>query len=170
MNRSRPLVLVLLVVSACATIATRQARERELERQLAAWQSTEPLGPGWAAARRLLAERGYPLADKDAGAAGQRAMSQLERLASPARATVERGPLERSLETGWSRQRDRYSMQSLPAGDGWRIVLWRVEEGADGRPVEPRRDLDLELELVRRLDPDGAARIDAALEAERASR
>jgi hypothetical protein len=56
-------------------------------------------------------------------------------------------------------------VRSLPAADGWRIVFWRLEDGSDGRPVEPRRDRALELALVRRIDPAAAARIDAALAA-----
>jgi hypothetical protein len=163
-RRSAPL-LAVLVLAACATVRARDARERELEEQLAAWHGSEPLDRGWDEARRLLAERGYPLADKDADAVGQRRMSALERLGSPARATAERGPLERSLDTGWSGARDRCSVRSLPAADGWRIVFWRLEDGTDGRPIEPRRDRALELALVRRIDPAAAARIDAALAA-----
>jgi hypothetical protein len=158
-------VWALLVLAACATVRAHGARERELEQQLAAWRSSEPLDRGWDEARRLLAERGYPLADKDADAVGQRRMGALDRLGSPARATAEPRPLERSLDTGWSAARDRYSVRSVPAADGWRIVFWRLDDGADGRPVEPRRDRALELALVRRIDPAAAARIDAALAA-----
>jgi hypothetical protein len=158
-------VWALLLLAACATVRGRDARERELEQQLAAWRSSEPLDRGWDEARRLLAERGYPLADKDADAVGQRRIPPLERLASPARATAEGGPLDRSLDTGWSGGRDRYAVRSLAAGDGWRIAFWRLEDGTDGRPMEPTRDRAMELALVRRLDPDAAARIDAALAA-----
>lgn len=163
MTRCRAILWAVLVVAGCATLAPGGAGDRDLERQLAAWQSPEPLDRVWQEARRLLAARGFPLADKDADAVGQRRMNPLERLGSPARATVERGPNDRTLETGWSESRHRYVLQSLPTAAGFQIVLWRIDEGADGRPVQPRRDLALELELVRRVDPAGAERIEATL-------
>lgn len=164
MTRARLLVVAVLATG-CA-IAAQRARTRALERELAAWQSPEPLERVWQEARLLLVERGYTLAPKDAEAVGKSPMSWIERLVSPARDTRERGPFERSLETGWSRVRDRYRVECRPRGaDGWQIVFLRIEEAMADRPGEPSRDVELELALVRRVDPAAAARIDGALSA-----
>ena len=152
-----------LLAAGCATLAAPRARERELDRQLEAWRSPAALDGAWLEARRLLAERGYPLADGDADAVSQPRMPLAERLLTPARATVTRGPLERSLDTGWTRARERMRLESGPTAAGWRIRFLRVDEGSGERPGRPARDVELELALVRRLDPAGAARIDAAL-------
>jgi hypothetical protein len=160
------LLLVAALASGCA-IAAQRARTRALERELAAWQSPQPLEQVWQQARLLLAERGYTLGPKDAEAIGRSPMSWIERLVSPARDTRERGPFERSLETGWSRVRDRYRVECRPRGGdgGWQIVFLRIEEAMTDRPGEPSRDVELELALVRRVDPAGAARIDGILSA-----
>jgi hypothetical protein len=161
----RACVLVSVVLAmGCASLAARRARERTLERELATWQSAQPLDAVWQEARLLLADRGYPLAGKDAEAVGQRSGSWIERLVSKARETAVRGPLERSLETGWN-QRDRYRLESRPRADGYQLVFWRIDQAREERPGNFARDLELELALVRRVDPAAAARIDEALAA-----
>ena len=159
-----------LLVAGCAALRAPHARTAELERQLDSWRSPAALDVAWQEARLLLAERGYPLAGKDATAAGQPPMPTAERLVSPARETALGGPLERTLDTGWTRARDRYRVASSPTAAGWRVVFLHVDEGSGDRPARPVRDAELELALVRRVDPAGAARIDAALAAPGATR
>jgi hypothetical protein len=158
-------LLCAVLVAGCASVAARRAHERALEQQLGEFQSARSLDDGWQEARRLLAERGYPLAAKDAAAVGQEPMGWAERIFSPARETAERGALERSLDTGWSRARDRYRLESRPNAGGWRVIFSRIDEALSDRPGQPSRDLELELALVRRVDPEAAARIDQALPA-----
>lgn len=154
---------LLCALAACAPLVARRDRERALERELAASRAAQPIDVAWQEARRLLAERGYPLAGRDAAAVGQPPMGWAERIVSPARETSERGPLERSLDTGWSRARERYHVESRPSGDGWEVVFTRVDGAQGDRRGMPRRDLELELALLRRVDPAAAGRVDAAL-------
>jgi hypothetical protein len=163
--RTYALVAVMVATSGCASYAAQRARQRALEAQLAGWQGARPLDEVWQEARLLLAERGYPLAGKDAEAVGQRTGSWVERLLSKARETVVRGPAERSMETGWGRSRNRYKLESRARTDGFQVFFWRIDETVQDRPGQPKRDLELELALVRRVDPEAAARIDTALSA-----
>jgi hypothetical protein len=163
--RTYVLVAVALAASGCASYAAQRARQRALEAQLSGWQGAQPLDEVWQEARRLLSERGYPLAAKDAEAVGQKSGSWVERLLSKAHETVVRGPAERSLETGWGRSRNRYKLESHPRDEGFQVFFWRIDEAMQDRPGHSTRDLELELALVRRVDPEAAARIDAALSA-----
>jgi hypothetical protein len=162
----------------CASLAAQRARTESLERQLDAFRYTEPLDDVWQHARLLLAERGYPLAGADAKAAGQPTMSVPVRIFSPARetSTRKRGSaalidntthvdevVPQSLDTGWNTYWKRYHVEASVAADGCRVIFTRLEQEQTDRQVVASRDLELELELLRRIDPVRAARIEAKL-------
>jgi hypothetical protein len=180
---------LLATLLGCASWRAERARHGRLEAELGALRYARPLDEVWLEVRRLLADRGFPLAGEDAKAVGQDDGSFLSRMLSAARETrpIEYGvmpglgtgttgvlpglrgdasepsgpPQGLMLETGWH-QDDRYRAEAFVENGGIRVVLTRfVREGQD--PVgKPSRDLALELELARRVEPDAAARIEAA--------
>jgi len=178
-------VAFLLAASGCASLQASRAREKALVAQLEAFRYEKPLDEVWQQARRLLAELGYPLASDDAAAVQQKETSLVERIVSPAKDTRPRsadvglfqrfagagssgralGPDdERFLETGWRRQGDRYRVDGLHDDRGCRVLFTRIfQDRTDHRDV-PERDLEMELDLARRVDPEAAVRIEAAVE------
>lgn len=179
------LAAVLVAATGCASAQARKARALELERQLDAFTYDKPLDEVWQQARLLLAERGYPLAGADASAAGQTEMGWASRLGSPARATsvgVPRPGLLQALglaetekpavdtqwlDTGWNGYDERYHLEGTKIGSGCRVIFTHVKADRTDRRDVRTRDLEMELDLARRVDPDAAARIDASLEAQR---
>jgi len=177
---------LVAATAGCAAAQARKARARELETQLDAFRYQKPLDEVWQQARLLLAEQGYPLARADAKAAGQAEMSWVERLASPARATsagapqgdllqmlglVEKSPAEKpssdlqSLDTGWNGYGERYHVEGMKDGGGCRVIFTHIKADRTDRREERTRDREMELDLVRRADPEAALRIEAALAA-----
>jgi hypothetical protein len=172
------------VAAACALacVPPSQLRAQRLGPELDALRYAQPPAEVWNAVRRLLADRGYPLAGADAEAVGQKT-APLAGLLSPAREThpyrEETGLLQQlgaaggppakpaegsvSLDTDWSRKRgDRYRADGLVLPDGFRVVFTRVEFDPSNYKETRTRDLELELELARRLDPPAAERIERA--------
>jgi hypothetical protein len=163
----------------CASLAAQRARTLALGRQLDAFRYAAPLDDVWQQARRLLAERGYPLAEADAKAVGQPPMSVPARLFSPARetSTSERKHVALidntrvgasagtpwSLDTGWNTYWQRYHVEGRVTAAGCRIIFTWLEQEQTDRQVVATRDLELELELIRRVDPASAAGIESKL-------
>lgn len=178
------LVAVLLVASAgCASLHARRARTERLQSELDALRYRKPIEEVWQEARRTLADRGFPLADEDAAAAGKGELGFAGRLFSPARATrplkKDAALLQRmgaagdpnsevsglALDTGWrdGSPRQRRHLEAYTDGDEVRVAVFRIVEEAPEQREATDRDLELELELARRLDPAAAERIDAAV-------
>jgi hypothetical protein len=196
--RQTPVLVSVLLVSAvlastagCASVRAGQARADALRKQLDEQRFAKPMEEVWPEARRLLAERGFPLAGEDAKAVGQAEMGLGDRLFSPARETHPYGedtgllqklgmlggkksgggPTGLSLDTGWRRTRDRYHVDALQDERGVRVVYLRITENdTEHREEAPVRDLELELELLQRLDAEAAARMESGLDAASAAR
>jgi len=120
----------------------------------------------------VLADQGYPLAAADARAAGREPglleqAGSLGKLLSPARETHQEAG-ERLLETGWL-DRLRYRLVGAPEAPGCHVAFLAIRQDPHERQRDaweaPRRDPQLELELLRRLAPDEAARVEAAARA-----
>ncbi len=173
----------LLAFSAgCASTQAGRARAEYLTTQLDALRYAKPLDELWTDVRRLLAEKGYPLAGEDAKAVGQ-SDTVLARIFTPAKATRSlsddvglfpsllgaKGGTSgsgRFLETGWRGDR-RYRVEGLEDGQGCRVGFTVIAQDLTehGRDAARHRDLEMELELARRVDPEAAARVEAGLAA-----
>lgn len=152
------LFALLAAASACATAA----RERRLEAALDESPVARPLDDLWPEVRRFLAERGYPLAGEDAEAMGQEQTGLLQAAFSRARATEAAPGGGRRLETGWGADRSRFVAEAVRGARGYTVRLTRVSEHFTQplRDGERRREPDLELALLRRLDPAAAAGVE----------
>ncbi len=180
MIRSTTWLALLLAATSCAGMKARAERERLLTQRLDEFRYSKPLEEVWQEARRLLAANGYPLADPDAKAVDQPPMSWADSLVSPAQETQRRaddvGLLQRRpqhdsnaplddpfLETGWKYTGDRYRIDGYKDARGCRVVFKHItQDRTDHRDVS-KRDLEMELQLVARVEPDAAATIEAAM-------
>jgi hypothetical protein len=176
--------LVLLAASAgCASFQAKRARAERLEKELGTMRYSQPLDQVWQEVRRMLADRGFPLASEDAAAIGRSEMSLAERIFSPARKTYrlsdDVGLLQQmglaggksdslsglGLETGWGSKgspRERFRVEGISDGDEVRVIFTRVVEDVTDHRESSTRDLEMELDFARRVDPAAAERIEAA--------
>jgi hypothetical protein len=163
-------LLLLAGAGGCAGARASKAAEAQLQQALAGARCEKTLDEAWDEARRLLAERGYPLAGPDARLVGQETGilekagdkgGALGLMLTRARQTRDEGG-ERVLETAWFQHR-RYKLVGAAGAPGCHVTFLAIRED----PYEPnrdlweapRRDLQAELELLRRLAPDEAARV-----------
>jgi hypothetical protein len=149
-----------------------RARAAVLRAELDAYRHPRPLDEVWQEARVLLHEGHHGLAGKDLEAVGVEGPKFLITLFSPARETTTGPAGERVMETGFGPGvvRRRYHVEGQGGPAGSRVIFVAIvedptEHGRDGR--DRARDLEMELALVRRLDPGAADRIDRALGAAR---
>lgn len=158
----------LALAGGCATMRASRARAEALRAQLDAQRFQKPLAEVWQEARRLLHDQGYALAGKDLEALGLES-SVLATVFGIAKAT-EPGPAGGLvMESGWGRGlvRKRYKVEGFEDAGGSRVIFTRIPEdqtelGRDGR--ERARDLEMELLLAWRVDPEAAGRIEKAVE------
>jgi hypothetical protein len=160
-------LMALLVLGGCVGLGGDRVLVQGLEHEVAGASCDKTLDEAWDEARRLLDERGYELAGADARAVGKAPgvgsyVGPFGSLFTPAKQTKEEGA-NRVLETGW-RGGQRYRLEGAPEATGCHVAFLTVAEdpGQRGRDAwqAPRRDASLELELLRRLAPEEAARID----------
>ncbi|BDG01201.1 hypothetical protein [Anaeromyxobacter oryzae] len=152
-------VALAAAVLACVGPGSERARQEKLARELDGIRYEQPLDTVWTTVIRLLADRGYPLAGKDAELVGQ-SVNLYDRLTSKARETETAKDGTRTLETGWLAG-IRYRAEARPDG---RVAFTKIHEDL----TEHRRDaasepgVEMGLALAQRLAPDKAARIEAA--------
>ena len=183
MTRAGAAAVLAIVAAAggCAGVRAQRERQQRLAGALDAQRYARPVAEVWLEARRLLAAEGYPLAEEDAKEVGQRPMGLASSLLSPARAThplaAERGLLQElgvlrrdeggprglALDTGWSRELRRQRAEAFEGDGGVRVVFTRIQQLATDRQEERSRDLELELALLRRLEPAAAAQVEESL-------
>lgn len=159
----------LALAGGCATMRASRARAEALRAQLDAHRYQKPLAEVWQEARRLLHDQGYALAAKDLEALGIDAPSGLLTIFSSAKATEPGLAGGQVMESGWGRGlvRKRYKVEAFEDAGGSRVIFTRIPEdqtelGRDGR--ERARDLEMELLLAWRVDPEAAGRIEKAVE------
>jgi hypothetical protein len=154
---------LVVATTACSSTEANRARTGYLRPQLDALRYEKPIDEVWREVQRLLSERRYPLSGKDAQAVGQ-PDRLLWRILSPAKETQDDGRGGRFLETGWSKS-VRYRVDGTADDAGCRVVFTAIAEDLTehGRDASRHRDLDMELELARRLAPEAAAHIESGL-------
>jgi hypothetical protein len=155
------LAAVALAGAGCASLSEHRNRGKLLRAEMVAFRYQQPQELVWSQVQLLLAERGLTLAGPDAKAAGQKP-GGLPQVTSAAKATHSTPSGGLLLETAWNEQGFRWRAEAEPDAGGLRVVLTRIELnriefGMDGVTL---RDHDLELDLLRRVDPEAAARIE----------
>lgn len=160
----------LALAGGCATMRASRARAEALRAQLDSLRYRKPLAEVWQEVRRLLHDQGHALAGKDLEALGIEAgATGLLTLLTSAKETEPGLGGGLVMESGWGRGlvRKRYKVEGFEDAGGSRVVFTRIPEdqtelGRDGR--ERARDLEMELLLAWRVDPEAAGRIEKAVE------
>jgi hypothetical protein len=157
----RTFLLVLpLVVAACTTAGG--ARRAELRRGLDEARLSRSPAEIWPEVERFLHERGYPLVGADRTAVGLKPQGAFGKLFSPGFETVVREDGSRVLETNPEEQtRSRIRAEAFAAAGGGARLRLRILKPSPSNPTEYSewRDEELELALLRRIEPAVAARI-----------
>jgi hypothetical protein len=162
------IALLALSGSGCAALSAQRARTRVLETEVGGYRYRQPVEAVWPQLKKLLVDTGLTLGGKDIPEADQATglVGLVVGMTSGAKETssTPRGGL--LLETGWTNGGRRWRAEAWPDGDGCRATLTMIAGSpASGGPEDwSARDYPLELELIRRVDPDGAARIDDLLD------
>jgi len=160
MLRTRPPLLAsaVLLLAACASVgATR--REGRLRDELDAYRIEKPLEEVWPEAMKVVLDRGYQPVGKDRDVVGLSAQGTWGNLIAKGHETQRLGSDGLVLETNQDGEKRRYRIEGRRAEGGSRVRFVVVQTRSDDPSEELSRDLDAELELVRRFDPAGAARL-----------
>jgi hypothetical protein len=159
MLRIRPAVgAAFVVVAACASVGAAR-REGRLRDELDAYRIEKPLEQVWPEAMRVVLERGYQPVGKDREVVGLAPQGTWGNLLAKGHETQRLGSDGLVLETNQDAEKRRYRVEGRRAGSGSRVKFVVVQQRPDDPSEELSRDLDAELELVRRFDPAGAARL-----------
>ena len=155
------LAAVWLSLAACSLTAQAR-RDAQLRAELDSRRIHQPLMTVWPAVLHLLADRGYQLVGRDRLAVGAQPASRLKRFTAGG---FETGRTDQGLvlETMADASAVRYRAEGTNIdGRSCRVTFTAIRR-TDSSPSEERsRDLDLEVELMRRLDPEQAKRIEQA--------
>ena len=160
-----PLLLLSLGAPGCGAVTAQARSETRLRARLDEHRIHRPLREVWPLARLLVVERGFQLAGRDRAAAGQppEGLGFVKQITRGGFETRPDGKGGATLETRENRDRLRYRVEGLDAGEGTCRVRFVAVRRTGSSPSEERsRDLDLEVELLRRLEPEEARRIAGA--------
>jgi hypothetical protein len=160
----RACVAATLTLVAGCSMATQARHEARLDAQLQGYRFHQPLEAVWIAALHVLADRGYQLVGNDRVLVGQPPAGALNEVTGGGFETSRTGEHTRVMETMESGGRFqtgfRYRVEGSDAGGGTcRVVFIAIQRVKDSLDEHESRDADMELELVRRLDPADAARV-----------
>ena len=120
----------------------------------------------WPAALKVVEARGFPLSSSDREIAGQAATGDLAQLVSAGTKTYRTQVGGLTSSTDWSRESGtRIRLTATPAGPSTCRVRFDVVGGgvAGSETVELGPDWELDLDLLRVLDPAGATKLEAGL-------
>jgi hypothetical protein len=135
-------------------------RNERLRSELDAHRFQQPLTAVWPAALRLLHDRQFDLVGNDRLYLGDEAQGSWGRMLAKGFETrvAPKGGLV--SETNPNGAHLRYRVEGRDTGSGTcRITYTAVQRDADDPSEEEARDVDMELELVRRVDAAAAAGI-----------
>jgi hypothetical protein len=159
------LAAILLAGPGCASLSAYRSQAKLQRTELERYRYPQPQELVWPQVQRVLADHGLELAGKDAAAVGQRP-AKLVQLSSAARETRSTPTGGLVLDTAWNQFGVRWRAEAEPDTAGLRVVMTRIELnleefGSDGVTL---RDYDLELDLLRRVDPEAADRLEGPVE------
>jgi hypothetical protein len=164
----------LLLASGCATAQSK--RRDTLLQEFQTFTYDKPLDEVWQEARLLLAERDYMLVGEDAKAVGQTKYSAIEQALSPAHETstddydaatfqILSGTKHKDrqwLDTGWDYYRQRYHLEGRRLPEGCQVLFFKLKQDlASGGFTTRERDVEMELDLARRVAPARAQELES---------
>jgi hypothetical protein len=160
------LAAAALALGACASLGVADAREAWFRRELGTWRYEKGCLDLWPAVLERLGARGYPLRGRDRAYASQGGSGGIPAFLGQGFETrrVEGGGL--LLQTGWRASdgaESRYLVSGVPAGPaGCAVSFTLVWHAANDRSGDRKSvDWEIQLELLRQVDPAAAERVEA---------
>jgi hypothetical protein len=135
---------LVVLLTGCAAIRGATARRNHIEDATRGHVYNRPVDQVWGPARQLLFEHGFTVRDTGEGGTHQ-------------------------AETEWKQEdrdrRVRYLVSGMPASDDRAQVQFtrseeQHEKSGGWSPLDTERDLDLEFELIKRVEPEQASHIE----------
>jgi hypothetical protein len=160
-------VAAVLLLSACASMRVADERRDYFLKEVGTFPYAKACLDVWPAVLKLVGGKGYPLLGRDRAYAGQATQGALASF-------VEQGYQTRAVEggglivlTGWlaaAEGKSRYEVTGNPASpSGCAVTFTFIHTGTIDPSNEQREpDWRIQLELLRQLQPDAAARIEGA--------
>ena len=156
---------VVLGLHGCASARVAEARENHLRAELGSWVYRQDCKSLWPDVVRLLASQGYSLVGDDRTVAGEPPQSAAANFFSEGFATRQTYDGGLVLATDWNRAWVRYRAIGAVVGGGCSVTFTRESQPDTDDPgkTESGTDWEMALALLRKVDPAGAARVEAAL-------
>jgi hypothetical protein len=158
-------VLVASLGTGCAGVQRTEARDSYLARTFETYPLPRTCDALWPDALRVVMFRGYPLVGADRKLVDEEAQGAFASILSSGFATRRTPDGGLVTETDWDRQVGlRCRITCTPKGENaGKVVFTIIGGGAQGATEESQGpDWSMSMDLLRRLDPAEAARIDAA--------
>ena len=165
-RRAIVLGLVAALAAGCASMRLADERQAYFRPQLDTYRYAQGCLDVWPAVLKLLGSKGYPLEGRDRQYAAQGAQSGLGAFVDQGYETraVEGGGLV--VRTGWlpsSEGASRYQVTGSPGQpSGCAVTFTRISRGTlDPGSDQEATDWKVQLELLKQVDPEAAARMEA---------
>ena len=163
---SLSLAVLAATLGGCASMRLADERRAYYLREVGTFNYAKGCLDVWPDVLKIVGEKGYPLVGRDRQYAGQGTQGALAKIADQGHETraVEGGGLE--VLTGWlaaAEGNSRYEVRASPGTPSGCAVTFTYVYTGTIDPSNDRRETDwrIQLELVKRLQPDAAARIEA---------
>jgi hypothetical protein len=152
-----------LATTGCASIRLADARAAYFQNELSHLQYQRSCEQLWGDVLRLLASKGYPLEGRDreySGEVRQGGFAQLVSGGSETKRTPEGGL---TMRTGWDSSLTRYQVTGYqPAPNACQVAfLYQWQDDVDPATVHEAQGWQMELDLLRRVDPAAASQMAA---------
>ncbi len=151
---------LVALLSACASVRGAEVKSSDLQKYFAANPMPGTCDALWPTALKLVQSRGFPLSARDAKIVGEQGPGAFADFVSAGNQTYRRDDGGLVTSTDWNRESGtRYRITCVPAGEkGSRFTFDVIGGGqttADEFQLGP--DREMELELLRQVDPAAAA-------------
>ena len=164
--RSWAAAAAAMALAGCASTRLADAHDAYFRRELSTYRYEKGCLDVWPAVLELLGARGYPLRGRDRAYAGQPPGGAVAEFLGQGFETrrVEGSALY--VKTGWRAAQEsvsRYLVSGTPVRPSGCAVSFTLDWRRSGDPSSDRQEVDWEIQrdLLERLEPDAAARIEA---------
>jgi hypothetical protein len=166
----RPAITAIAAVAAlllegCASMRLAARQDDYMRETLGSWVYPKTCKDVWPDVVKLLASKGFSLAGDDRVVAGEAPQSAFIAAISEGFATRQSYDGGLVLGTSWNRNWVRYRAIGAVVGSGCSVSFLRDVQPDTDDPgkVESTTDYEMALDLLRRVDPAGAARVEAGM-------
>jgi hypothetical protein len=159
------LALLALWLAGCTASRLAVAREDHLRKELSTWVYPQNCETLWPDVLRQLASERYSLVGADRATAGEQAQSGVANFFSQGFQTRQSYDGGLVVATDWTQAWVRYRAEGMVVGSGCNVRFNRDSRSDTNDPgiFESYTDWDMALALLRRVDPAGAARVEAGI-------